>query len=394
MTDDASMMRKEFLSFSPPALSELEIKSVLEVLREGTWLSSGPKTRQFEEDFKRLVGASATLALNSCTAGLHLAMLIHRIGKGDEVITTPMTFCATANVVEHVGAEVRFADIDPETLLLDPREVEKVVNLKTRAIVPVHYAGQPCDMDRIEAIAKAQNIRVVEDAAHCNPSKIGHRWIGSSPENLTLFSFYATKNITTGEGGMMTGPESLVEEGRRLALHGMSRAAWDRFNKGGHWRYDVPEPGFKYNMMDMAAALGVAQLQRIDELYGRRMKIVEIYKQAFNGHKFITPLKVRSGVQSSYHLFGILLNLDALTLDRDRFIVEMSERNIGCSVHYTPVHMLSYYAKKYDLRPDSFPNAARVFPRLLSLPLSSRMQVGDAYDVVEAVEDICKKFQR
>lgn len=387
-------MRKEFLSFSPPALSELEIQNVLEVLNEGTWLSSGPKTKEFEQAFKDLVGAPATLALNSCTAGLHLAMVVHRVGKDDEVITTPMTFCATANVVEHVGGQVRFADIDPETLLIDPNEVEKAVTKKTKVIMPVHYAGQPCDMDRIEAIARPKGIHVVEDAAHCNPSLIGNRWVGSSRENLCLFSFYATKNITTGEGGMMTGPEELVEESRRLALHGMSKTAWDRFKKGGNWRYDVPEPGFKYNMMDMAAALGVGQLKRIDELYAQRMKMVKIYLQAFKDHKFVTPLKVRAGVQSSYHLFGVLLNLEALTLDRDRFIVEMGERNIGCSVHYSPVHMLSYYAKKYHLKPESFPHAARVFPRMLSLPLSSRMQVQDAHDVVEAVEDICKKFAR
>lgn len=387
------MARGEFLSFSPPALSDAEIDAVVAVLRQGTWLSSGPKTREFEDKFKAKVKAPAALALNSCTAGLHLAMLVHGIGPGDEVITTPLTFCATANVVEHVGGTVRMADIDPATLLIDPREIEKTLSAKTKMIVPVHYAGQPCDMEAIDALASARGLSVVEDAAHCMPSMIGSRWIGES-ENLSVFSFYATKNMTTGEGGMMTGRPDLIDEARRLALHGMSRGAWDRFAKGGNWKYDVPEPGYKYNLTDVAAAMGVVQLERLDELYDKRLRLAALYDQAFRDSKFLTTVKARSGVQSSRHLYVILLNLEALKIDRDQFIVELGERNIGCSVHYTPVHMMSYYAKKYGWTPESFPHASAAFRRMISLPLSSKHSAADIQDVIEAVDGICRKFAR
>lgn len=386
-------MRKEFLSFAPPCLSDLEIQEVVATLKDGNWLSSGPKTKLFEEEFARRVGAPAALALNSATAGLHLAMLAHEIGPGDEVVTTPMTFCASTNVVEHVGGIVVFADIEPDTLLIDTREIEKKVTKKTKMILPVHYCGQPADMVKINGIAENAGAVVVEDAAHCMPSKIGTEWIGAS-KNLTAFSFYANKNMTTGEGGMLTGDPELVSEARVLALHGMSRGAWNRFAKGGSWRYDVPLPGFKYNMTDILASLGIVQLRRLDELYERRMKIVNFYLEAFKDHKFVKHLRVKPGNQSSWHLFVIQLELDRLTVERDQFISELQEANIGCSVHYTPVHMLSYYAKKYGFKPESFPNAKSVFERMLSLPLSSRMSLEDARDVVDAVNEICKRHAR
>lgn len=386
------MARSEFLSFAPPALSELEINAVVEVLRKG-WLSSGPMTKEFETKFKAYVGAGEALALNSATAGLHLGTILHDIGPGDEVITTPLTFCATANVVEHEAGTVVLADIEPDTLLIDPKELEKKITTKTKMIVPVHYAGQPCDMPKINAMAKAQGIAVMEDAAHCITSRIGETKIGSG-DNLSVFSFYANKNMTTGEGGMLTGPAELVDKARMLALHGMSRNAWNRFAKGGTWKYDVPAPGYKYNLTDIASALGVVQLSRIEELDARRQEIVEFYEQAFKGNKYLTPLKVRPGVKSSYHLYVILLNLDTLTIDRDSFINEMNERNIGTSVHYTPLHMLSYYANKYGWKPESFPQAQKAFQRMLSLPLSSKMTVQEAADVVAAVEDITTKFKR
>jgi dTDP-4-amino-4,6-dideoxygalactose transaminase len=225
------------------------------------------------------------------------------------------------------------------------------------------------------------------------PSKIGEEWIGSG-KNLAAFSFYATKNITSGEGGMMTGPEGLIAEARMLALHGMSRGAYDRFTKGGSWKYDVPRPGFKFNLTDVASAMGLVQLERLDELFSRRMAIVDIYEKAFKNSKFIQPLKNLPGYQSSRHLYVIQLNLDTLTIDRDRFIVELTERNIGTSVHYMPIHLHSYYAKKYGWTPESFPNATRAFQRMLSIPLSSKMSPQDGVDVVSAVEDVCAKFTR
>jgi dTDP-4-amino-4,6-dideoxygalactose transaminase len=385
-------MRKEFLSFSPPALSQAEIDEVLDVLRKD-WLSSGPKTKLFEEKFRERVGAPAALALNSCTAGLHLAMVVHGVNPDTEVITTPMTFSASANVVEHERGRVVLADIDPDTLLIDPREIEKKLTKKTKVICPVHYAGHPCDMDTINALAKSHGAAVVEDAAHCLPSKIGEKWVGGS-DNLTLFSFYATKNITTGEGGMMTGRQDLVDESRVMALHGMSRGAWDRFKKGGQWKYDVARPGFKYNLPEMSSALGLAQLSRLDELFALRMKIVEFYEKEFAGSPYIVPLKTRAGFQSSRHLYVIQLNLEMFKINRDQFIEQMTERNIGTSVHYIPVHLMSFYAKKYGWKPESFPNAFRAYERMLSLPLSSRMSLQDAADVVEAVHDICAKFKR
>lgn len=385
--------RTEFLSFSPPALSEEEVAAVTEVLREGTWLSSGPRTKTFEQNFQEKVQADAALALNSCTAGLHLAMVVHGIQPGDEVITTPMTFCASANVIEHERGSVVLADIDPETLLIDPAEIEKKITKKTKMILPVHYAGHPCDMSAIEALATPRKIAVVEDAAHCLPSKIGEKTVGSSP-NLTLFSFYATKNITTGEGGMMTGSKELVDRARVLALHGMSRDAWNRFAKGGNWRYDVERPGYKYNLTDIASALGIVQLKRLDELFAKRMAIVELYEREFKTHAHLVPLKTRAGYSSSHHLYVIQLKLETLSIDRDRFIAELAERNIGVSVHYQPVHLMSYYAKKYGWKPESFPNAFRAFERMLSLPLSSKHTVKDAQDVVEAVNGICAKFKR
>lgn len=381
-------MRDTFLSFAPPFLSDAEIKEVVDTL-QGDWLSSGPKTKTFEEEFRKTVSAPAALALNSCTAGLHVAMMVHGVGPGDEVITTPMTFCATANVVEHVGGTVVFADVDPETLLINPAEVRNRLTKKTKIIMPVHYAGQPCDMAAINSMGFA----VVEDAAHCMPSKINQKWVGDT-KNLCAFSFYATKNMTTGEGGMLTGDADLIEKSRSIALHGMTRNAWQRFSKGGSFEYDVERPGFKYNMTDVLASIGLVQLRRLSELYEKRMSIVNFYNENFRDFGFLRALSVKSDRQSSHHLYVVLLELERLKIDRQQFFAEMAERNIGCSVHYKPVHMMSYYAKKYNLKPSDFPNAAKAYERMIALPLSSKMSLADAQDVVDAVQDICKKHSR
>lgn len=382
-------MRNEFLSFSPPALSDLEVEEVSAILKQGQWLTSGPKVKAFEEEFRKTVNAPAALALNSCTAGLHLAMMVHGIGPGDEVVTTPLTFCATANVVEHVGGKVVFADIEPDTLLIDPVEIHKRLTKKTKMILPVHYAGQPCDMAAINAMGPL----VVEDAAHCMPSKIAGQWIGDS-KNLCAFSFYATKNMTSGEGGMLTGEASLLHEAKRLGLHGMSHDAWNRFSKGGNFDYDVPSPGFKYNMTDILAGIGLVQLRRLGELYERRMSIVRFYDENFKGSAFLRTPRVKADRQSSHHLYVILLELERLKIDRLQFVQELAARNIGCSVHYKPVHMMSYYAKKYGLRPQDHPNSLDAYQRMVSLPLSSKMTISDAQDVVDAVQEIFKKFSR
>jgi dTDP-4-amino-4,6-dideoxygalactose transaminase len=383
------MARDTFLSFQPPYLTDQEIAEVVDTLKASHWLSSGPKVKLFEEEFMKMVGAPAAQALNSCTAGLHLALLVHGVGPSDEVVTTPMTFCASANVIEHVGAKTVFADVEPDTLLIDTKQIEKKITKKTKVILPVHYCGHPCDMEKINSFG----LTVVEDAAHCNPSKIGDKWIGNT-NNLVAYSFYATKNITTGEGGMLTGKPELIDHAKQLALHGMSRGAWQRFAKGGNWEYDVPEPGFKYNMSDILASIGLVQMRRLPELYERRMNIVNFYNDTFRDSKFLKTLKVKKGVQSSHHLYVILLELEKLKIDRNQFIVEMHERNIGTSVNYKPVHMMSYYAKKYDLKPQDFPNAYAAFPRMVSLPLSPKMSLQDAGDVVEAMDSIFKKHAR
>lgn len=383
------VMRNSFLSFSPPALSDLEIDEVVATLKEGKWLTSGPKVRAFEDEFRELVGAPAALALNSCTAGLHLAMLVHGVGPGDEVLTTPLTFCATANVVEHVGAKVVFADVEPETLLIDLAQIRRALTKKTKMIVPVHYAGQPCDMAAINALGPA----VVEDAAHCMPSKIGGKWIGAG-KNLCAFSFYATKNITCGEGGMLTGDPALLLEAKRLGLHGMSHDAWNRYSKGGSFDYDVPSPGYKYNMTDILACIGLVQLRRLNELYERRMSIVKFYDENFRDCRFLRTLRVKDDRQSSHHLYVVLLDLERLKIDRLQFVQELQGRNIGTSVHYKPVHMMSYYAKKYGLKPQDYPNAFDAYQRMVSLPLSSKMSITDAQDVVDAVFDVFKIFSR
>lgn len=381
-------MRETFLSFSPPALSELEINEVVDTLKQGHWISSGPKTKAFEEEFKTLVGAEGALALNSCTAGLHLGVIVHGIKPGDEVITTPMTMVATTNVIEHVGGTVVLADVDPETLLIDPAEIEKKITKNTKLLLPVHYAGHPCDMNKINSFG----LPVMEDAAHC-PAKIGDKWVGNT-KNLCAFSFYATKNITTGEGGMLTGPQDLLDQAKQLGLHGMSRNAWSRFNKGGSFEYDVPAPGFKYNMSDILASIGLIQLRRLNELYERRMQIVKFYDEAFKGSQYLKTLAQKRGYQSSHHLYVLLLELEKLKIDRAQFVAELSDLNIGSSVHYKPIHMMSYYAKKYGWRPESFPIAARAYERMVSIPLSSKMTVDDARDVVDAIEKIIKRSKR
>lgn len=385
-------MRDQFLHFSPPSITEAEIQAVVEVLKSG-WLSSGPKTQQFEKEFQGAVQAPAALALNSCTAGLHLGVLAHGIKEGDEVITTPLTFAATANVVEHAGGTVVLADIDPETLLIDPKEIERKITSRTRLIVPVHYAGQPCDMDAINALAHRHKVAVMEDAAHCMPSKLNGRPIGNT-ENLVAFSFYATKNITTGEGGMLTGATNLIDRCRFMALHGLSKGAWARFAKGGSWKYDVPEPGYKYNLTDIASAIGLEQLRRLPELYEKRMALVKYYDQQFKDSPYFRTIKVRPGAESSHHLYVIMLNPETLKISRDDFIVQMQERNIGTSVHYTPVHMFSYYQKKYGWTPQTFPQATATFENMLSIPLSSALTRKDAEDVVTAMKDIVSKFAR
>jgi dTDP-4-amino-4,6-dideoxygalactose transaminase len=386
------MPRSSFLPFSPPCIGEEEIQEVVDTLRS-TWITTGPKTHRFEEEFARAVSAPAALALNSCTAGLHVALVTAGVGSGDEVVTSTMTFCASANVIEHVGARPVLVDVEPDTLNIDPDRVEAAVTGRTRAILPVHYAGHPVQLAPIRELATAHDLLVIEDAAHAFPARYRDVPIGAG-DNPVAFSFYATKNLTTAEGGMLTAGPEFVDRARVLGLHGMSRDAWRRYDKGGSWRYDVVAPGFKYNLTDIASSLGLHQLRRMPEFQARRREVVAAYNRAFGSvEAFDLPVE-RPDVESAWHLYVLRLRHRALTIDRDRFVEELSKRNIGTSVHFIPVHLHSFYRDKYGYRPEQFPVALDAFERMVSLPLHPGLSESDVEDVVAAVLDVGARFRR
>jgi dTDP-4-amino-4,6-dideoxygalactose transaminase len=384
--------RRDFLLFSPPAVGQAEIDEVVDTLRSG-WITTGPKTQQFEAAFKGRVEAPAALAINSCTAGLHLGLLSVGVQPGDEVITTPMTFCASANVIEHVGARPRFADVEADTLNLDPAALEAAVTPRTRAILAVHYAGHPAELDSIRDVAARHRLALIEDAAHAIPASYKGRLIGST-ENPTAFSFYATKNLTTGEGGMLTGSAEIVARARTLALHGMSRDAWKRYGPGGSWFYEVEQPGFKYNMTDIQAAMGLAQLRQLGGFQRRRREVAGLYSQAFGSIDALEIPTERPDVEHAWHLYVLRLRLGALKIGRNRFIEELRARNIGTSVHFIPVHLHPFYREKYGYQPDQFPVALGNYQRMLSLPIHPRLSDADVNDVIDAVLDIVRRFAR
>lgn len=385
-------MRDKFLSFSLPLIGTEEIDEVVAALKSG-WLTSGPRVKQFEQEFCDATGAPAALALNSCTAGLHVALKVLGIGPGDEVITTPMTFAASVNVIEHVGAKPVLVDVEPDTLNLQPDAVEQAITASTKAIVAVHYAGHPAELNALRAIAEQYNLHLIEDAAHAVGASFQGCPIGSG-RNLTAFSFYATKNLTTGEGGMLTGDTELLDHARIVSLHGMSREAWGRYSAGGKWAYDIVEPGFKYNMPDIQAAIGLQQLRRFDRMQERRRQIVESYNTAFGGNSvFLTPT-TRAHVTNAWHLYVLRLRTSELTIDRNQFIQEMTNRNIGTSVHFIPIHLHSFYKNKYGYGADDFPVAHAAYQQMVSLPLSPSMSNQDVADVIEAVLDIRARFVR
>jgi dTDP-4-amino-4,6-dideoxygalactose transaminase len=384
--------RSEFLLFSPPSIGEEEVEEVADTLRSG-WITTGPKTGLFEGAFANLVEAPASVGLNSCTAGLHLGLLTLGVRPGDEVITTPLTFCACANVVEHLGALPRFVDVERDTLNLDPAAIEAAITPRTRAILAVHYAGHPADLDAINDIASRNRLGVMEDAAHALPARYKGRVIGSGP-NPVSFSFYATKNLTTGEGGMLTGSAELVNRARTLGLHGMSRDAWNRYGPGGSWFYNVDEPGFKYNMTDVQAAMGLAQLRKLARFQHRRREVVAAYTRGFQGIEALELPVERPEVDHAWHLYVLRLRLEAIRIDRNRFIEELAARNIGTSVHFIPIHLHPYYQQKYRYPPAAFPVAWSNYQRMLSLPLNPLLTDQDVHDVIEAVHDIIARFRR
>jgi dTDP-4-amino-4,6-dideoxygalactose transaminase len=393
--------RSEFLPFSPPLIGQEEIDEVAESLRSG-WITTGPKAAVFEEAFRRVVGAERALALNSGTAALHLGLVALGIGPDDVVISTPMTFASCIHVIEHTGARPVLADVEAETLNIDPKAVDKAFtgqsSRRVKALIPVHLYGQPCDMDALTELAGAYGTGIVEDAAHSLPASYKGTMIGAAdkkhPRRLVAFSFYATKNLTTGEGGMLTGPSDMIDKARVWSLHGMSRDAYKRYSAEGSWFYEVVAPGFKYNMSDIQAAIGIAQLARLGAMQRRRAEIVGLYAEGLAQLEALTLPAPRPDVQHAWHLYVVRLNLDQLTIDRSRFIEELQRRNIGTSVHFIPVHLHPYYRDKYGYKPDDFPVAYREYQRIVSLPLYPRMTDQDAADVIEAVHDVATTFRR
>lgn len=387
-----SPARKEFMLFAPPAIGEEEIQEVVDTLRS-PWITTGPKTRRFEQEFASCVGAPGALALNSCTAGLHTALACLGIGPGDEVITSVLTFTATVNVIEHVGATPVLVDVLSDTLNLDPRAVAAAITPRTRAIIPVHYAGHPVDLDAIMMLAHEHGIVVIEDAAHALPATYKGRMIGSGT-NPVAFSFYATKNLTTAEGGMLTGDPAFLDRARMVSLHGMNRDAWKRYAKGGSWKYEVLYPGFKYNMTDIQAAIGLVQLRKLEAMQRRRTEVAAAYNEVFGSEDALQIPTTQPHVGHAWHLYVLRLRPGALAIDRDEFIEELAARNIGTSVHFIPVHLHPYYRDKYGYVPENFPVAYGNYQRMLSLPLHPGLTPQDVTDVIDAVLDVAHTFRR
>ena len=392
-------MRAEFLSFSPPTLFDEELSEVLDTLRSD-WITTGPKTKRFEDEFATYVHSPSALAVSSCTDALQVGLAALGVGPGHAVFTTTMTFCSTVHVIEHIGATPVLVDIEASTLNLSPDRLEEAIDrtlreghLVPKAVIPVHYGGHPCDMSSIDALAARHGLAIVEDAAHALPAWVGDRMIGdpTAPDGVSravAFSFYATKNLTTAEGGMLTGSPDFIDEARLWSLHGMSRDSWKRYGQGGSWFYEVVRPGFKCNMTDIQASLGLHQLERLAELQERRHAIVEIYRDGLADlHSIQLPTELE-GYRSAWHLYPIRLHLDQLRIDRGAFIDELSRHNIGTSVHFIPVHTHPYYRDRYGYEPTDFPVAWGEFQRLISLPLNPRMKPDDARDVVDAVCEI------
>jgi len=381
-------MRDDFLVFGRPALGEEEIAEVVATLRSG-WIGTGPRVARFEELFRQYIGAEHAVAVNSCTAALHLAMLVSGVGPGDEVITTPMTFCATANAVLHTGARPVFVDVERDTGNIDPEGIEAAVTPRTKALLPVHFAGRPCRMDVLEALARHHGLLLIEDAAHAIEASFRGRKIGTIGD-LTCFSFYVTKNVVTGEGGMITTNRGdLADRIRMYALHGMSRDAWKRFSDEGYRHYEVLVPGFKYNLTDLQAALGIHQLARIGQGQWRRREIWERYDQALADLPVTRPAPVERDVVHARHLYTILVHPEDGGKARDEVLNELIRLKIGTGVHYTALHLHSYYRERFGYRLGDFPNAEHIGDRTLSLPLSAGLTDGDVADVIEAVRTVC-----
>lgn len=387
-------VREDWMPFCVPDISEAEVEAVSAVVRSGWW-AKGPKTLEFEKRFAEYVGAKYCVGVNSCTAALHLALLAQGIGSGDEVITTPLTFASSANTILHCNATPVFADIDPDTGLIDPAEIEKKITSKTRAIVPVHYSGLAADLDRIAELCDAHGLFLSEDAAHAVETRYKGKLIGHHPRNAVSYSFYATKNLACGEGGaLVTDDEELTRRARVASCHGMSAGSWNRYGKEGSWRYDIELPGYKYNMFDIQAGIALAQLERMDDMQRRRFEAVQVYEQAFADVPQLRLQKTPEYCHHSRHLYILRIVPELLTISRDQFIEELKARNVGVSVHFIALHTMSAYAKRFGYKPEDFPKAYAFSESEISLPMYSTLGAEGAAYVAQAVLDVVAKYKK
>jgi dTDP-4-amino-4,6-dideoxygalactose transaminase len=405
------LLRDAFLGFSRPDVDDAELEQIREALESG-WITSGPKTHQFETEFAAAVGARHAVTVSSCTAAMHLSLEALGLRRGDEVITTPYTFAATAEVVRYFDAKPVLVDVHPDCLNIDPDLVEAAVSPRTKALIPVHLGGLPAEMDALLAIARRHGLAVVEDAAHAFPAEYKGHVIGSALghnhiQHAICFSFYATKTLTTGEGGMIvTDDDAIAERCRMMALHGISKDAWKRYTAEGTWQYDIVAPGFKYNMTDIAAGMGLAQLAKAERMWARRRQIARQYNAAFQGLPALRLPHDRDDCRHAWHLYMLRVDPERLPglkrapapaaedLDgavRAGFVQELKERRIGSSVHFIPLHLHPYYRETYGYRPEDFPVASREYRREVSLPIYSRMDDQDVQDVIDAVLDIVRQ---
>ncbi len=386
------MNADSYLPYHQSWLEDDEINEVVDTLKSG-WLTTGPKTKSFEEAFKNYIGSKHAIGLNSCTAGLHMSLAVQEFEPGDEVLVPPITFPATVNVVVHQNLKPVFVDVEPDTLNLDATKLEEKISPRTRAIIPVHFAGHACDMDAIDAVAQKHKLCVIEDAAHAIETRYKGRKVGTLG-SLASFSFYATKNITTGEGGMLTtDDDDLAEKIRVMRLHGLSRDAWKRYGKSGFAHWQLHAPGFKYNMSDINASLGIHQLKKVDRFLEIRKRYAARYNEAFGELEEVEPLAVRDYTDPAYHIYVLILKLERLTLTRDEFLNAMQEAGIGMAVHFTSLHLQPYFKERFNSHIEPLPNAAHCSNRIVSLPLYPKMTPADVERVISTATALIKKHR-
>ncbi len=386
-------MKNDFLLFHKPFISEEEVDEIVDTVRSG-WISMGPKTIRFENNFNEYIGAKKSVAVSSWTAAGHLSLEAFGINEGDEVILPTMTFPATAEIVCYFKAKPVMVDVDEDTLNISIAAIEKAITSKTKAIIPVHYAGQPCDLDEIHAIAEKYNLKVLEDAAHSLPARYKGKKIGTISD-VTCFSFYATKTLSTGEGGMIcTNNEEIAERVKIMRLHGINRDAWKRYTESGSWYYEVVAPGYKYNFTDLQASLGLPQLKKVDAMWNSRKRIAAKYTEALKDLDMLQLHTIKPDRDSSWHLFPIRLYLDRLTKNRAQIINELREKKVGVGVHFMPVHQHLYYRETFNLSDADYPVASAAFPRLMSLPIYPGMTDDNVDKVINVLIDTLNKFKK